>query len=206
MTRQKGERYVRVPQWWLHAVSMYGGRLSALERSVLDTVVHFIWGWSGAGRTSASIGMAEFRNRMPTRTREGIRRALCVLRTPGDELHTWNSGRGQKRGHGMVVMERAPTSRRESVYSIQEDWRLWGWEEGTDFASVGETLDRLYGPQGPALQWTSEAEQLAKVLWTMAIEGFTEAEAGLPVPADGVVAAARVRGQPDRAGARLRRL
>lgn len=178
----KRERFVRIPQAWLHALGLYG-RLTGLERSVLDVLVHHVWGWEG--RAQASLGFQDFLDRLPGRTPEGVRRALIALKTPASQVYTWGNGRHrrEKPGHGLIRVEREHTRRREAVLAIETDWRRWGWENGTDLEGVARTLAQYAVEE--VHEWSQDAEHLAQALRTVAIDGLGPlADVPLPQPQD----------------------
>jgi len=154
MTR---DRFAVVPQWWLHALCLYG-RLSTVERSVLDVFTLLQWGWKDRDRVS--IGLTDLHGYLPGRSREGARRALAALATPATESVVHN--KRSRPGHGMRTILREHDCRTRRVYCLQTVWRGWGWVEGTDLDRIASVLDVYFSPQEQS--WSPTAQQAALLL------------------------------------------
>jgi len=151
----KSVRFIRRPQWFCHALGLYG-RLTAAERLVLDTVEHYSWGFGT--RESVAVGYAVFQARAPGVCRESIRRAVTSLRTPASEKVEFQKGR-PRQGHGLLLLVKAASATTEAQYAIEQDWERWGWPPGADLAPIAAILKQYGDPDKPV--YTPDAENMA---------------------------------------------
>ena len=157
------ERFVRTPQEWVHAVTLFG-KCNGTDWSVLMTVAHFTWGLS---RESAEIGLAVFRDRLGQKD-ESIRQSLARL--------TKKPAEG---GYGMIRVVQESSHIRARVLALENDWMAWAWDDEKTLArcSVAMTAYRK-GSRSVVSDWapTELAITLATELREHCIGVIPEAE------------------------------
>jgi len=108
--------FVRISQEWLRAVMLFG-RLNGSEWAVLMVIAHDTWGFS---RKEASIGMAQFRAKLPGTSEAAIRKALHRLTRP-------TSDNPKRSGYALVHVVAQHTAERSTRYELNKDWETWPW-------------------------------------------------------------------------------
>lgn len=151
--------YVHLDQWYIRAVALYG-RLCPAEWEAMTVAWEMIAGWKG--RDQAAIAQTVFHRKCHA-SEESIRRAINTLATPAGQAYRWGP-KSSRMGHGLLVIERAHTARgRETVYSLETDWRKWGWAAGADLEAVAFMLAE-YDHDPDVGGATEDAENLAREL------------------------------------------